>query len=364
MQPPIRSPLADYHASQGATLGEYHGAVVPARFADPAAEHRAVRGAAGLLDFSFRGKFVLKGRDHARFLQRMVSNDVKKLAPGQGTYATLLNAQGHIVVDFRLYCAEGCFFADTDADLCDKAVQGLRRYVIGDQVEIAPLDLSALAFQGPQARGLLEKTLHVDLPAMQEFDHFATNYAGFSIRVVHASSTGEEGFEVWSKAQGLLALWGAACGQAPTYNMLPCGFEALESLRIEAGIPRYGQELGEDTIPLEAGLYNALSFSKGCYVGQEIVERARSRGHLNWKLMGLIVGAPATPPLGEKLTAEGKEVGEITSSCVSPSMGKTLALAYLRREVAEPGTKLTLASGPLAEVTALPFYQRVVAPAA
>ena len=138
-------------------------------------------------------------------LQRLVSNDVKKLTPGQGTYATLLNAQGHIVVDLRLYCAEDCFLVDVEADLRDKAIQSFRRFIIADQVEIEPLELYALAFQGPRARGLLEKTLHIDLPAMQEFDHFASNYAGFPMRVVRASSTGEEGYEVWMNAAGMEA---------------------------------------------------------------------------------------------------------------------------------------------------------------
>ena len=349
------SPLNQYHQSQGATLAEYHGAVVPARFTDPATESRAVRGASGLFDFSFRAKFRMKGRDHARLLQRLVSNDVKKLTPGQGVYATLLNAQGHIVVDMRLYCAEDCFLVDTDADLREKAIEGFRRYIIMDQVEIEPLELYPLAFQGPRARGLLEKTLHVDLPAMQEFDHFASNYAGFPIRVVRASSTGEEGYEVWVSPAGMEAVWGAACGQAPTYDMLPCGSEALEMLRIEAGIPRYGTELGEDVIPIEAGLWNALSFDKGCYIGQEIVERTRSRGHVNWKLAGLIVNAPQAVAAGEKAVVEGRDVAEVTSSCVSPTIGKTIALAYVRREFSEPGTKLALNSGATVEVTATPF---------
>ncbi|MGD0222872.1 MAG: aminomethyltransferase family protein [Terriglobia bacterium] len=351
----FQSPLNEYHIAQGATLAEYHGAMVPSRFTDPAAENRAVRTACGLFDFSFRAKFRMIGRDHARLLQRLVSNDVKKLAPGQGTYATLLNAQGHIVVDLRLYCAEDGFLVDTDADLREKSIQSFRRYIIADQVEIEPVDLYALAFQGPRARGLLEKTLHIDLPAMQEFDHFASNYAGFLIRVVRATSTGEEGYEVWVNAAGIEAVWGAACGQAPTYDMLPCGWQALESLRIEAGIPRYGQELGEDVIPLEAGLLNALSFNKGCYIGQEIVERARSRGHVNWKLMGLIVNAEQPLQPGEKAAAEGREVAEVTSSCISPTLGKPIALAYVRREFTEPGAKLTFASGVAAEVAALPF---------
>jgi len=361
MPSPPKTPLADYHASQRATLGQYHGAIVPTRFSDPVAEHRAVRAASGLFDFSFRAKFAVKGRDHARFLQRVVSNDVTKLMPGQGTYATLLNAQGRILVDLRLYCAEDRFLIDTDADLRDKAMQTFARYVVGDQVELEPVELFALAFQGPRARPLLEKTFHIDLPAMQEFDHFPTNYAGFPVRVVCASSTGEEGYEVWVGAKGMLAIWAAACGQAPTYDMLPCGSEALESLRIEAGIPRYGQELGEDTLPLEAGLFNALSFNKGCYIGQEIVERARSRGHINWKLLGLVVDAAVPPQPGEKLVSDEKQVGEVTSACISPSLGKTIALAYLRREVAEPGTKLALASGAGVEVTALPFYQGSIA---
>jgi aminomethyltransferase len=234
----------------------------------------------------------------------------------------------------------------------------LRRYLIADKVVLESLPLYALAFQGPRARPLLEKTLHIDLPDLPEYGHFQTNFAGFPVRVVRASSTGEEGYEVWVNEKGLFGLWGAACGQAPTYDMLPCGTEALETLRIEAGIPRYGSEIGEDTLLLEAGLTNAVSFTKGCYIGQEIVERSRSRGHVNWKLVGIVASAPEPPSARTKLILEGKEVGEVTSACASPTLEKIIALAYVRREAAEPGTKLLLASGIPAEVVALPFYRR------
>ena len=354
----MRSPLADYHISQGATLGEYHGAVVPARFTDPVEEHQAVRAAAGLFDFSFRAMFALTGRDAQKFLHRIVSNDIKRLTTGRGAYTTLLNPQGQILADLRVYAAEDRLLVDTDADLRAKAIGILRRYIIGDQVQVEPLETCALAFEGPQATGLLEKTLHVDLPAMEEFDHFATNYAGFPVRVVRMGNTGEEGYEVWVGPKGTMGLWGAACGQAPSYGMLPCGTEALESLRIEAGIPRYGAELGEDTLPLEADLMNALSFNKGCYIGQEIVERARSRGHVNWKLAGLVIESAQPPVPDEKLTLEGKEVAEITSACVSPTLQKTIALAYVRKEHVDPGTRLQTTSGTTAEVAALPFYHR------
>lgn len=355
----VRSPLADYHLSQGATLGEYAGALVPARFSELHLEYQAVRNAAGLFDFSFRAKMAVKAEDRTRFMQGMVTNDVQKLASGQGCYALMLDAHGHIQADMRIYCAADRLLIDTDASLRDKVIQTLDRYIFMDQVELEPLALFALSFQGPRSRPLLEKTLHIDLPAMNEHDHFSTNYAGFPARVVRASSTGEEGYEVWVGAKGMMGVWGAACGQAPTYDMLSCGFETLETLRIETGITRYGQDLDEDTLPLEAGLFNALSFTKGCYVGQEIVERSRSRGHVNWKLVGLLLHAAPPPIPGEKLVSEGKEVGEITSASASPSLGRAIALAYVRREFSEPGSKLALASGRAAEVTPLPFHHPI-----
>jgi glycine cleavage system T protein len=353
----VRSPLADFHSSHGATLGGYHGALVPARFTDPAAEHRAARQAAGLFDFSFRSKFIMKGQDRARFLQRIVSNDVKNLAAGQGTYATLLTPQGHIVADFRIYCAEDAFLFDTDANLRDKALGGLKRYIIADRVTIELMEMFALSVEGPRSREIIEAVTQKDLPSLPRFGHFSTEAGGFPVRIVHASSTGEEGYEIWAEAKGMTGLWAAVMDHGRAGGLLPCGTAALESLRIEAGIPRYGPDFGEDTLPLEAGLLNALSFNKGCYIGQEIVERARSRGHVNWKLVGLNVETAQPPAAGDKVLSEGKEVGEITSACVSPTLGRTIALAFVRREVSEAGTRLSLGSGAAAEVAPLPFYR-------
>jgi glycine cleavage system T protein len=353
----LRSPLADDHLTRGATLAAYHGAEVPLRFRECRSEHETVRTAAGVFDFSFRSKFALTGEHRVRFLHRIVSNDVKNLSTGQGTYATLLNAQGRILVDLRIYADEDRLWVDTDADLAEKAITGLKRYIIGDRVEIAPSELYAVAIQGPQSGKTLHELLGSSLAGLEhEMDHRAVDYEGGSARVVRLSSTGEEGYEVWLEADTLGRFWRALLdgGLASA-----CGSDALESLRIEAGIPRYGQDLAEDTLPLEAGLLNALSFSKGCYIGQEIVERARSRGHVNWKLMGMRLdeGAPVPKP-GEVLAADGKTIGEVTSACFSPSLDRPVALAYVRREVSEPGTKLTLATGAVAEVVQLPFVSR------
>ena len=358
MADPALSPLGDSHISRGTTLAEYHGALVPLRFSDSVAEHQAVRKSAGVFDFSFHGQLAVKGDDRARFLHRIVSQDIKTLSPGQGAFATLLNAQGHILADFRVYCDADRFLIDTDADLRDKAMQALARYIIGDRVQLEAVQMFALAIQGPQARAFLEKVLPTGLPQLQEYGHLTTSYSGRPVRVVRATSTGEEGYEVWTEAKDATLVWETFTDPSLTDHPACCGTEALESLRIEAGIPRYGADMGEDTLPLEAGLLNALSFNKGCYVGQEIVERARSRGHVNWKLSGLVVEAAAVPAPGEKLVSAGKEIGEVTSACASPTLEKTIALAYLRREVSEPGTKLTLVSGAGAEVASLPFYTR------
>ncbi len=352
----VHSPLADAHRAQGAALAEYHGALLPEVFSGAADEHRAVRESAGYFDFSFRTLLSLKGPTRAKFLHRIVSNDILSLAPGQGTYAALLNPQGHILADFRVYCAEDSLLISTDADLREKTLQGLKRYVIGERLEFEPLELYALAVQGRQSRALCARALQLEIPSLDEYAHISAEFAGTSLRVARASWTGEEGYELWTDAAGLASAWQALGAAAEEFAARPCGTRALESLRIEAGMPRYGQDLGEDTLPLEANLFAALSFNKGCYVGQEIVERSRSRGHVNWKLVGLFVEAAAPPAAGEALSAQDKAAGEVTSACLSPTLGKNLALAYVRREFSAPGTTLQLASGAAATVTALPFY--------
>jgi aminomethyltransferase len=357
MNTPVSSPLQHLHSQGGFPLVEYHGALLPGRFSDPAAEHLAVRQTAGIFDFSFRARFTAKGGDRVRFLQGMVTNDVKKLDPGQGAYAAMLDTRGHILFDAQIYCAPDAFIFETDRDLVEKAMQALNHYNVGGRVPIERAELWAVSFQGPASRQLVETCLQVEVPAMNEFDFIAASFAGHPATLARASSTGEEGYEVWTSGEAIAGLWEQASANMHHFGALPCGTEALETLRIEAGIPRYGPDLAEDALPLEAGLLNALSFTKGCYIGQEIVERARSRGHVNWKLAGLRVDASRVPSAGDKVFSGEKEIGEITSACISPSLGRTIALAYLRREFQEPGTRLTLASGSAAEVAPLPFYR-------
>lgn len=356
MSSPFRSPLVEPHSS--GMLVEYHGALLPGFYSDSLAEHRAVRTAAGLFDGSFRARFTASGSDRVRFLHGMVSNDVRGLAPGQGTYATLLDVRGHILADLAVCCMEDRFVVDTDANLLDKALHTLNHYNIGGRVPLEKLDGAALFLQGPKSRLIVKEFLRIEPPGPEEFCHAEVSFRGQPVRVVRWSITGEEGYALWVAPAALEEVWRALIGLGGQHELVPCGVKALETLRIEAGIPRYGAELAEDVLPLEAGILNALSFTKGCYIGQEIVERARSRGRVNWKLVGLFIDTSRPPSPGEKLLNGGKEVGEFTSTCVAPTVGRTIGMAYLRREAAEPGTKLCIASGSAAEVTALPFYRR------
>jgi len=354
----LQSPLRDPHSfGAAATVVPYHGVEVPARFSEVGVEHHAVRSGVGVFDFSFRSKFTLAGEHRVRFLHRIISNDVKSLMPGQGIYATLLSAQGRILADLYVYADADRLWIDTDVDLASKAMAILQRYVIGDRVVIELSDLKAVSLQGPESRKTVESLrgagLQFEIAALSdELSHTAAEFDGQPARVVRRSSTGKEGYEFWLGPAALRDFW----TRATEAGALPCGVEALETLRIEAGIARYGPDFGEDTLPLEAGLFNALSFNKGCYIGQEIVERARSRGHVNWKLVGLCFPPDAAAPSpGAKLRSpSGAEVGEITSACISPTFGRPLALGYVRREVSDPGTHLDSEVAP-AEVVALPF---------
>jgi len=336
---------------------------VPARYNDSKVEYAAARNAAGIFDLSFRARFAARGPDRVSFLHNILSNDVRSLGPGRGIYAVLLDVKGHILADLRVYSEPEQVLLETDVDLIQKVINALERYIIMDEVTLEPLKWRGLALQGPQSRALLERNLAGALPSLSEFGHFRSNYCGLPIHFVRVSSTGEEGYELWVPAEDApgqtKVLWQALLAGARGLTAVPCGTEALEMLRIEAGIPRYGADFGEDTLPLEAGLLNALSFTKGCYPGQEIVERARSRGHVNWKLVGVAVDGVVPPSPGDKLVWEGKEVGEVTSACLSPSQSRPIALAYVRREVSEPGTRLTFTFGAAAEVRELPFKKSV-----
>jgi glycine cleavage system T protein len=355
----MKSPLFAWHETHGASFMNDRGVELPAHFTDPLSEYQAVREKAGLLDHSFRVQLRMTGEDRVSFLQGIVSNDVKALRPGEGCAAALLTEQGRLVADLRVYALDSALLLDVDARVKDKAAEALSRFVIADDVEAEDLSEQqvTLSLQGPLApRVLAAAGLPAALPNV--FQHSEGTTGGTSVRVIHADDTGEGGYEILVPRGQAERVWQALLQAGEPLGLQPVGLTALNLLRVEAGIPWYGVDMDESRIVLEVGLEHAISFKKGCYLGQEVVERATARGHVNRKLSGLLISGETIPVSGDKLFSDSQEVGWVTSAVDSPGLGRPIALAYVRREHLAPGTQLRIdrqGTPVIAEVTTLPF---------
>lgn len=306
-----------------------------------------------LVDRSSRGALLVSGAEAAEFLQGQVSNEVEALAPGVGAYAALLTPKGKMLADLRVLRTPSGFVLDTEAVALEPLQRHLATYKIGRDVTIE--DRSAtwglLSLQGPEARAVLAAA---GGPAQglgaEEHSSLEADLAGANCTVV-AAEHGGSGVDLLCPASDLQAVR-AALVEA---GAQPVSEAAAECARIEAGRPRYGIDMTTETIPQEAGINErAISFTKGCYVGQETVARLHYRGKPNRHLRGLRLAAPTAPGDPVRAGAEGKEVGLVSSACVSPTLGP-IALATLRREV-EPGSEVEVGEdSPPATVVELPF---------
>lgn len=356
------SPIQAFHEAAGATFVEDGGWRMPARFGDPAAEYRAVRSRAGWIDLTNRAVLSFSGPDTVEWLQGMLSNDINALGPGTGIQAAILNIQGKILADVRVLCTEDGFLIDLWERLEPGIVEHLERYLIADEVEIEDRSeaLGNISLQGPEARRALSLVLDTERLPSAPLAHVSIPHEGSSILVVAASHTGEEGFDLLMPKPQLEPFLDRARSAAA----IPwIGLEAQQVLRIEAGIPRYGVDMDAENLLLETSMDNAVSFTKGCYLGQEVVERIRSRGHVNKKLIGIKCDGDTVPESGDAVESEGRErIGSITSATFSPHCGASIALGYVAREHAVAGRPVAVRhSGKAipAVVAQLPFYARV-----
>ncbi len=355
----MTTPLLSWHRAHGATLIDDRGIELPERFSDSVAEYQAVREKAGLIDLSFRTQVRMTGEDRVSFLQGMISNDVKALRPGTGCPATLLTEQGRIVADLRVYALDNALLLDVDARIEEKMIEALSRFIIADDVELEDLSEQqvTLALQGPVSAQVLAAA-GVSLSLDKQFHHQESTLASTPVRVIRVSDTSEDGYELVAPVDQAEPCWTALLQAGEPFGLRPVGLAALHMLRVEAGIPWYGLDMDEKRIVLEVGLEQAISFKKGCYLGQEVVERATARGQVNRKLSGLLLQGDALPASGTKLFHEAQEAGWITSAVHSPRFGHPIALGYVRREHLTPGTQLRIDSPGtpmIAEVTTLPF---------
>ena len=343
------TPLHHIHEQLGATFAERHqGWNIAVEFTDAVAEHHAVRNSVGIVDISYRSRYQLTGDDRATFLHRIISNDIEGLSVGQGTYAMLLTHRGKIIADLNIYVLEDVITIDAAPETAENLFGELDKYIIADDVEISDLtaETGAIAVHGSKASELVQSVLGVsDVEALQERHNCmreVDEHFKHPIVCVRTDTTGEVGYTLYTAAEALASLWKALMTEGSQFNVQSIGWNALESLRIEAGIPRYGTELTDAVIPLEAELEHAIDFEKGCYIGQEIVARMKYRGHPNRLLRGIAVDDDCKLRPGAPVFNAGKEVGWITSTAFAPTLGKRIALGYVRIAVTEAGSRVQI----------------------
>ena len=362
MNTPLQAALRSEGDAPSESLTDYRGAVTAARFSDRQTEFGALRTGCGAYDLGFRAKIAVTGGDRVRWLNGMVTNNIRDLAQGHGVYAFLLNPQGRILGDMVAYNRGDSLLVDTDRGQVEKLLATFDHYIIMDDVEVENLSdkVTALGVRGPRARATLQGA-GFKVPELMPLEtcslHCDCECGCLDCTIVRGEDPVHEGYEIWVAPQFVKQLWEALLAAGAT----PVGAETLEMDRIVCGIPLYGVDIRERELPQETEQARALNFSKGCYVGQEIVERIRSRGNVHRKFTGFVSqdGAPILP--GAKVLAGDvggeNEVGEITSATTLPGpRPQSIALGYIRCEHAVPQREVTI-GGVKAWVAALPFTE-------
>lgn len=361
--------LHEFHQGLGARFSELNGAEIVRDYGDWLGEYGQLHQAAAVIDLSFRGRLCLLGNDRIRFLHGQITNDVKKLREGEGGYAAQTTAKGKMESDLTLYNLPDELLLDFEPGLTEKISQRLEKFMVADDVQIADAapHYGLLSVQGPKAAAVVTAVGLVDgaaLPGNLAIMKIADATLGeIYLANQPRAGAGKSGFDIFVPNNSLGAVADKLIAAAKGCGGGVCGWRALETARIEAGIPRFGADMDETNLPLECGIENrAVSFQKGCYIGQEVLNRIHAIGHVNKELRGLRLAddLKTLPPKGEKLFHHGKEIGYVTSSVKSPGLNANIALGYVRREANQIGTELTLqtadGSSP-AKIVELPFVK-------
>jgi folate-binding protein YgfZ len=342
----IQTPLQEEHRAEHAQFADWNGCELPESFAGFDAEYRAAREAVALFDTNWNAIWWIGGRDRVQYMHNITSNDIMGLAEGHGTLALLLNPQGRILAELEIYALAEKLLVRSHASQRERTLATLKKYIIGSKVEIddATERMGSFAIEGLKTPEVLHKLTGIDniLPmGIQE-----TAIGEHACWVICRGYFGMYAVEFIVWRESLTALWRKALAVVRELGGAPIGMTALNALRLEAREPWFPADFNDAMIPHEATLENThISFTKGCYTGQEIVERVRSRGHVNRKLVSLKFSTSKAPAAGTKLLAGGAEVGFITSTAYSPANKSAIGIGYVRREHLAPGTTLEFDGG-------------------
>lgn len=333
-----------------AQAGTYLGVETALHFGDAAQELNALLGGCGLFDLSWRARISASGKDRVRWLHNMVTNNVRDLPLNRGNYNFVLNAQGRILGDSCIFNRGETLGLETDRAQVETLLTNLNRFIIMDKVELSEVsDVAAIGVGGPKAIETI-KTLGVNLNGMESLEIREARIGELRVEVVSGGENKPNWFEIWTDASALQSL----CDNLAAAGAKPVGSQALEWWRILRGIPQYGQDIRDRDLPQETGQTHALNFNKGCYIGQEIVERIRSRGQVHRKFTGFEFENEIAP--AGKYDSEGKTLAEVTSIARVPlsSGEKRIGLGYVRRAAVEGSPRVHLGVHE-ASIVELPF---------
>lgn len=340
----VESPFAEQEKAAGAEFAERFGVELPEHFGDPGAEYEAVRKAVGLVDMSFRGLIQLTGADRLRWLNGQITNDVKDLKTGQGKLAAVLNVKGHILADLAVYALAGSVWVDLNRDRAKVVRDTFDRYIVADDVvaENAGDRFAHLTVVGREAQRWMAGALGSAVGDLPVWHHAEARLHDLQARIIATRWLGLPGYDVIVPSDAAGKAWEVLMDLGRPCGLRPVGMTALNVLRVEAGWPWYGTDFDDSNLLMESLTPNHVSFTKGCYIGQEVVIRVEHQGHLNKKLSGLLVSGEIIPSAGAGILSGERTVGTLTSAIFSPALKRVVALGYVRREFWDPGTKLRI----------------------
>ena len=374
-----QTPLAEAHRAAGARMVPFAGWDMPVQYGTGVlAEHRTVREAAGLFDLGHMGQVNVSGRDAVDFLQRVTTNDVTALAPGQAQYSLLPTESGTAIDDILVYRApegasdefgpagEAPFYIVVNASNAARDVAWLqeqRAAHAGLDVTVDDVSdhIGMIAIQGPRAEAIVQSLTATPLAEIGNYQWGHATVAGIPMMIARTGYTGEDGFELFPPIGHTEALWLALLAAGASEGLCPIGLGARDTLRLEARMPLYGQELGEDISPYEAGVGWAVKLKKGDFVGREAMARVKEAGPTRRTVGFRLLGRSGAPRSHYPVLVDGREVGYVTSGAFSPTLGANIGLALIDAGEAGVGRPLqvVIRGRPVeAEQVPVPFYRR------
>ena len=344
----IETPLAAMHAGAGASMATWFGCNLPDHWMEPRVEQEFARTSVALVDKNYRAYLSFAGPDRVRYLNAILTNNIKDLAIGQGNVSLLLNPQGHILAEIETYAQEQSLFCVSHAMIRERLIEWLDKYIIMDDVTLTDETsrYGALAVEGPKAGDVARELTGLDLCAIGELSRQVTAVAAIPCWITKRSAGGIAGCEFLCERERLAELWQALLESVKRHGGGPMGYAALSAQRLAQGVPWFGYDFGEKQIPHEAGLeLSHISYTKGCYTGQEIVERVRSRGQVNRRRVELIFDNEKVPAAGELLMVDGKEVGSVTRAALPSFLAHAIGMGYVRKDHNSTGSRLSWSGG-------------------